>query len=150
MNNEGIKGHKKKVTSKPRDQSPKYNCRKRPECPRVENCQVNNMVYKCEVTRPLMKKVYLGLAEGEWKSRFYNHRLSLKLKRHSSKKILSSYMWQLKIVSSETPNLKWSVLRCVLPYLNVSKKCLLCLYQKLEIGTYQNQKKLLNKISELL
>ena len=38
-----------------------------------ENCQVNNVVYKYEVTRPLPKKMYLGLAEGEWKSRFYNH-----------------------------------------------------------------------------
>ena len=41
------------------------------------NCQVNNVVYKYEVTRPLPKKVYLGLAEGEWKSRFYNDKLSL-------------------------------------------------------------------------
>ena len=41
------------------------------------NCQVNNVVYKYEVTRPLPKKVYLGLAEGEWKSRLYNGKLSL-------------------------------------------------------------------------
>ena len=41
-------------------------------------CQVNVVVYTCDVTRPLSKKVYLGLAEGEWKSRFYNHILSLK------------------------------------------------------------------------
>ena len=39
------------------------------------NCQVNNVIYKFDVTRPLPEKVYLGLAEGEWKSRFYNHRL---------------------------------------------------------------------------
>ena len=41
-------------------------------------CQVNVVVYTCDVTRPLSKKVYLGLAEGEWKSCFYNHILSLK------------------------------------------------------------------------
>ena len=40
------------------------------------NCQVNNGVYKCDVTRPFPKKLYLGLAEEEWKSRFYNHKLS--------------------------------------------------------------------------
>ena len=145
-----IKGHNKKVTSKPRDQRPKCNCRKKAECPMEGNCLVNDVVYKCDVTRPLPKKVYLGLAEGEWKSRFYNHKLSFKHKRYSNKTTLSSYMWHLKSVLSETPNLKWSVLRCVPPHSNISKKCLLCLYEKLEIVTYQNQKELLNKRSELL
>ena len=97
------------------------------------NCQVNNVVYKCDVTRPLPKKVYLGLAEGEWKSRFYNHKLSFKHKRYSNKTILSSSMWHSKSVSGETPNLRWSILRCVPPYSKISKKYLLCLYEKLEI-----------------
>ena len=114
------------------------------------NCLVNDVGYKCDVTRPLPKKVYLGLAEGEWKSRFYNHKLSFKHKRYSNKTTLSSYVWHLKSVSSETPNLKWSALRCVTPHSNISKKCLLCLYEKLEIVTYQNQKELLNKRFELL
>ena len=54
--------------SKPRDQTPKCNCRKKAECPMEGKCQVNNVngvVYKCDVTRPLPKKVYLGLAKGE-------------------------------------------------------------------------------------
>ena len=114
------------------------------------NCQVNDVVYKCDVTRPLPKKVYLGLAEEEWKNRFYNHKLSFKHKRYSNKTTLSSYMWHLKSVSSETPKFKWSILRYVPPNSDILKKCLLRLYQKLEIVTYQNQKELLNKRSELL
>ena len=35
------------------------------ECTREGNCQINNVVRKCDVTKPLLKKVYLGLAEGE-------------------------------------------------------------------------------------
>ena len=93
---------------------------------------------------------FLGLAEAEWKSRFYNHKLSFKHKRYSNKTTFSSYMLHLKSVSSEKPILKWSVLRCVPPYSNISKKCLLCWYEKLEIVTYQNQKELLNKRCELL
>ena len=58
-------------------------------------------------------------------------------------------MWNLKSVLSETLNLKWPVLRCV-QYSNISKKCLLCLYELLKIVTYQNRNKLLNKRSELL
>ena len=114
------------------------------------NCHVNDAVFKCDVTRPLSNKRYLGLAEGEWKSCFCNHRLSFKNKGYPNKTTLSSYVWPLKSVSGETSNLKWSVLRCVSPYSNISKKCLLCLYQKLEIVIYQNQKELLNKRSELL
>ena len=38
-------------------------------------CQINNVVYNCYVARPLPRKVYLILVEGEWKSRFYNHKL---------------------------------------------------------------------------
>ena len=113
------------------------------------NCQVNNVIYKCDVKRPLPKKVYLGLAEREW-NRLYNYMLSFKHKRYSNRTTLSSYIWHLKSVSSETPNLKWFVLRCVPPYSDISNKCLLCLYEKLEIVTYQNQKELLNKRPELL
>ena len=60
------------------------------------NCQINDVVYKCDVTRPLPQKVYLGLAEREWKSCFYNLKLSCKNKRSSNKTTLSSYMCQVK------------------------------------------------------
>ena len=97
----------------------------------------------------MSNKGYLELAEGEWKSCFCNHKLSFKNKVYPNKTTLSSYVWHLKSVSVETSNLKWSVLRCISLYSNISKKCLLRLYQKLEIVTYQNQKKLLNKKSDL-
>ena len=70
------------------------------------NCQGNDVIYKFRVTRALPKKVYLGLAEGEWESRFYNHKLSFKNETYSNNTTLSSYMWHLKSVSSETSNLK--------------------------------------------
>ena len=94
--------------------------------------------------------MYLGLSEGEWKTRFYNQNVSFKHKRYSNNTTLSSYMRHSKSVSSETPNIKWSDLRCVPPYSNIWKKSLLYLYEKLEIVTYQNQKELWIKRSELL
>ena len=51
------------------------------------NCQVNNVVHKRDVTRPLPKKMFVGLSERErervrecvrereQKTRFYNHKL---------------------------------------------------------------------------
>ena len=38
-----IKGHNKKVTSKPRDQRPRCNCRKKAECPMEGNCLVKDV-----------------------------------------------------------------------------------------------------------
>ena len=111
-----IKGHHKKVISKPSEQQPKCNWRKKLGCPMKGNCQVNDVVYKCDVTRPLPKKVYFGTEEGEWKNRFYCLKLLFEQKRYSNNTTLSSYIWHLKSVSSETPSLKWSVLRSIPPY----------------------------------
>ena len=56
MQEQYVKNHKrasKKITSKTRDQTPKCNCRKKTECPMEGNCQINDLVYKCEVIKPL-------------------------------------------------------------------------------------------------
>ena len=88
------------------------------------------LVYRCDITRPLSKKECPGLAEGEWKSRFYNHKSSFIYKIYSNKKTIPSSIWHLKSAASEIPNLKWFVLRCIPPYPNILKKFLLCLYWK--------------------
>ena len=43
-----IKGHKKNVTSKPRDQTSKCNCKKNAKCPMEGTFQVNDVIYKCD------------------------------------------------------------------------------------------------------
>ena len=106
---------------------------KKAKCPMKGNYQVNDVLYKRDVTSPLSKKMYSGLAERERKSFFYNHKLSFEQNRYSYKTTFSSHMWCLKSLLTETPNLKWSILRCVPPSSNISKKCHLCLYEKLEI-----------------
>ena len=66
------------------------------------------------------KKCILDLQrEREWKNCFY-HILSFKQKIYSNKTTISNYTWHLKKVSNETPNLKWSVLKWIPPYLNTS------------------------------
>ena len=56
-----IKGHTTKVTSKSRGQKPKCNCRKKAVFPMDSNCQVNDIVNKCDRKRPLPKKCILDL-----------------------------------------------------------------------------------------
>ena len=50
----------------------------------------------------------------------------------------------------ENPSLKWSIVKKVPTYSNITKKCLLCLYEKLEIINYPNPQELLNKRYELV
>ena len=59
--NRNMKGNNKKVTTKPRDQISTCNCIKEAECPLEGNCHVKDVVYKCDVTRPLLKKCILDL-----------------------------------------------------------------------------------------
>ena len=54
------KGYNIKVTSK----QPKCNYKIKAWFPMEGNCENNDEVYRCDVIRPLSKKVYLGLAEG--------------------------------------------------------------------------------------
>ena len=86
-----IKGHNKKVTSKPCDQTPKCHCREKAKYSMEGNCQVNDVVYKYDVTRPLSKKVYLGLAEKEnGRAVSIKQKSSFKHKRYSNTTTLSS------------------------------------------------------------
>ena len=91
-------------------------------------CQVQNLVYKCTVsaTPNFPKRVYLGVAEGDWKQRFYKHKKSIMNKSYRNNTILSSYLWDLR-EKHVFPTLTWSVVKSVPRHSNISKRCLLCL-----------------------
>ena len=136
------KEHNSKVTSTPCNQLTLCNCWVKGECAMDGKYQTMDAVYECRVTWSEPQKIYYELPEGNLHSK--NH------KRYSYETTLSSYVWHMKETSDVTLNLKWSVVRCATPYSNISKKCLLCLYEKLVIITYPRQQGLLNKQSELL
>ena len=73
-----------------------------------------------------------------------------KTEKKANDTTLSNYVWEVKDKYKETPSLKWSIVEFVPGYSNITKKCLLCLYEKLEIINYPNQEELLNKQSELI
>ena len=137
------KGHNSKITSTLRYQLTLCNRWVKEECPMGSKCQTMDAVYDCCVPSPEPRKIYVGLAEGKWKQRYYNHKKSFNHKRYLHETTLSRYMWHLKETLYITPNLKWSAVMCVTPYSNISKKCLLCLYGKLIIIAYPRQHELL-------
>ena len=56
----------------------------------------------------------------------------------------------MKTEQNETQNLNWEIVRSVPAYSNITKRCMLSLYEKLLIATYPNLEELLNKRSELV
>ena len=145
-----IKQHNRNVSNKKEKQTNPCNCRNKNECPLNGNCKVQNVIYKCTVsaTQTFKQRVYLGIAEGNWKQRLYNHRQSFKDKRHKNDTTLSSYLWDLKENHNQIPKLTWSIVRFAPGYSNISKRCLLCLHEKLLITNYHNPAELLDKRSE--
>ena len=81
-------------------------------------------------------KVYLGTAEGDFKKRYYKHKNSYRDKRYTNDISLSKYIWEIKEKYRENAFLKWSIVKRVPPYSSITKKCLLCLLEKLEIVYY--------------
>ena len=67
-----------------------------------------------------------------------------------TKRNISKYIWELKETSNLSPTLVWCIAKKVPPYSNISKKCLLCLHEELEIINYPRPDELLNKRSELI
>ena len=132
-----IKSHNKKVVNKDVKESKSCNCRVKSECPLNVQCQATDIIYECTTLSPdKPNKVYLGTAEGDFKTRFYNHRKSFNNEGSANDTAFSKYIWELKETSNSSPTLVWSIAKMVPPYSNISKKCLLCRHEKLEIINY--------------
>ena len=67
-------------------------------------------------------KTYLGMAEWDFKKRYNNHTKSVRQKRYLKETTLSKYIWEIKKEYNEMPALKWSVVKSVPSYSNISKK----------------------------
>ena len=106
---------------------------------------------KCETSTPnFPNKVYIGLTEKEFKTRYNSHKQSFNNKKYANSTTLSSYIWNMKETHGITPTLKWSIIRRVKSYSNTTKKCPLCLSEKYEILKYPCRNELLNKRSEII
>ena len=146
-----IKSHNKKLINTSINNTLPCNCRKKYECPLDGKCRTENIVYKCVASvHRYPNKVYLGTAEGDFKQRFYNHRMSFNYEGHSTDTTLSKYVWEVKRKLKIMPSLKWYIVISIPAYSNFPKKYQLCLQEKFEILNYPNLNELLNKISELI
>ena len=94
------------------------------------------------------KKVYIGLTENAFKQRYSNHMQSIRDEKYGNSTELSKYVWQLKKEGEEF-KITWSINRRAQAYSNTTKRCDLCLTEKLSIIN-ADKTTTLNKRSELV
>ena len=110
-------------------------------------CRAENIVYKCAASvHGYSNKVYLGSAEGDFKQRFHNHRMSFNNEDCSIDTTLSKYFWEIKRKLKIMASLKWFTIKSV----PLCQLCQLCMQEKFEILNYPNPNEMLNKTSELI
>ena len=92
--------------------------------------------------------MYYGISETKFKTRFSNHKKSFNLEKHKNDTQLSNELWKIK-ASKEEPILVWKILGQYQPCNVNTKRCLLCLDEKLQIAIY-NRNNILNKRTEII
>ena len=91
---------------------------------------------------------YTGLTANTFKERFYGHTQSLKHEKNRTITALSKHVWSLKDKNVEF-NIKWSIHAKASAYSNTTKRCNLCLAEKLAIALADKSKSL-NQRTELV
>ena len=117
-----------------------------------EKCLTENVIYEAIITTPQPDntvKKYIGLCETSFKKRYANHKKSFNHERYKNSTMLSTEFWRLKNANLNAV-ITWRIVRTAPSYRLKSKKCQLCLAEKLEIANYPEPNKLLNKRSEII
>ena len=124
------------------------NCRNKQSCPLDGKCLSLSIVDRAEVTSDNNTKIHYGASEGEFKTRYNNHTKSFRHKKYCSETELSKHIWSLKD-NNINYTLRWAMESLPSPYKCGSKRCDLCLTEKLYIIKAVTRH-LLNKRNELI
>ena len=110
------------------------------------------IVYKATVSVPTAPAeptmIYYGLTEGDFKTRYYNHKSSFKYANKRYDTELAKHMWDLQDRRMKG-EIKWEIAKRSTPYKCGTRRCDLCLSEKLLIAS-ADPSSLLNKRSELI
>ena len=96
-----ISSHNKKITNSDNETNGKTsNCRNKSNCSLDSKCLTNKIVYKAEVEtnngiNELSTKVYFGISETEFRSRYNNHSMPFRYQPHENDTELLKYIWSL-------------------------------------------------------
>ena len=127
--------------------SPKCNCREENTCPLNGNCQATSVIYQAKVKT----------ATGPEKNIYKTYRRDMEAKKLHTQIIiqqpkihqLSKHIWKL-MENNQAPEITWSIKTSAPAYTNITKRCMLCLQEKMTIITFPDEDSLLNRRSELI
>ena len=147
-----INTHNRKVLSeKPSENVTKCDCRNAEHCPLDGSCLVTESLYEATISSNLPRyesKIYKGISEPQFKVRVKNHEKSFNHNRYKNDTTLSTEYWRIKGLNGE-PKVTWRVLRKCRGYNPETKRCMLCISEKLEIAEHERND-LLNQRSEIV
>ena len=128
-----ISNHNKSLLNKSENETAKIcNCRDVCPLPNHGDCRRSAVVYKATVTSQNTTKCYIGSAETEIKLRLANHKHSLNDVKLRNATRLSAYIHTLK-ENNRPYEIKWNLEAKSKPYTCGTRKCNLCLTEKLHI-----------------
>ena len=147
-----IKNHNLRVCNETDNNSEtprRCNCHRPGECPLNGECLASGIVYQATVKTAGQgtEMIYLGATETPFKDRYANDKASFTHAAKSNQTELSRYVWRLKSEGTSY-QIVWKILKRVPGYNGMSKRCNLCLTEKLLIAK-ADKKSLLNKRSEI-
>ena len=123
-----ILNNKEDVQEKECDCKRKY----KNNCPLQGRCQQKSVIYQADVHSNNQVKTYFGSTKNEFKTRFLQHMSSFNRRPLKSSTSLAKYVWQLN--SKNIPyEIKWSIKAKAHAFSSGSKKCDLCISEKLVI-----------------
>ena len=132
-----ISAHNKRVLSSKKEvqSNPGCNCRAGVDtCPMRGKCLEREMVYKAAVRTNQGSKHYFGQTARTFKERHYGHTSDLRHREKINSTALSKFVWKYRDITGEDPEIVWSKLQSAKPYSLGSRKCSLCLSEKIAIA----------------
>ena len=124
------------------------NCRIKQECPLQGNCLARTVVYKATITTQTTTKTYVGSTEATFKKRYYAHKADMNKQANRNNTTLANFVWDAKD-RGEEPTVTWQILKNCKSYRCGTRKCDLCLTEKLMILKEKGPSSL-NRRSELM
>ena len=142
--------HNRKILNSPvNNQSRTCNCINKTDWPLQEKCLSENALYQADISSEnFQTKIYYGISETKFKTRYSNHKKSFNHEKHKNDTQLSNELWKIK-ASKEEPVLVWKILGQYQPYNVNTRRRLLCLNEKLQMAIYRGNN-MLNKRTEII
>ena len=144
-----ITGHNFKILQNKESKNKNMcNCAEPSECPLEGKCLSESIIYRATVSTAEGEKDYIGCSEGKFKLRFNNHTKSFTHKTYRNDTKLSQYIWSLREQDKKF-SISWEIAATAAPYMCGSRKCDICLTEKLFISR-ADPEKLLNSRAEII